>query len=277
MGSNLVNQMPDPVGARAALAKLDFIVCVDQFLTDTAECAHLFLPSTTFLEEEDFLPSYGHHWVQLMQPVVAPLGEARSDLAILQGLAERLGCGADMAGTPAEWIDRLTEPFRAQGVSYAALRAAGGRLWPKGQPQVPWADGWFGTPSGRFVFPERFDDDPVLPSAEYPLHLLALATSSATNSQILEARQAGEPAARVHPSTAATAGLGDGERAVLVSPRGRLAVRVRIDATTRADTVLVAKGEWLKHGRCLNVLIEPRFTAGTGTAFNQNFVRLERA
>ena len=277
MGSNLVNQMPDPAGARAALATLDFIVCVDQFLTDTAECTHLFLPSTTFLEEEDFLPSYGHHWVQLMQPVVAPLGEARSDLAILQGLAERLGFGADMAGTPAEWIDRLTEPFRAQGVSYAALRAAGGRLRPEGQPQVPWADGKFSTPSGRFVFPARFDDDPVLPPAEYPLHLLALATSSATNSQILEARQAGETAARVHPSTAATAGLGDGDRAVLVSPRGRLAVRVRIDATTRADTVLVTKGEWLKRGRCLNVLIEPRFTAGTGTAFNQNFVRLEPA
>ncbi len=277
MGSNLVNQMPDPAGARAALAKLDFIVCVDQFLTDTAECAHLFLPSTTFLEEEDFLPSYGHHWVQLMQPVVPPLGEARSDLAILQGLAERLGFGADMAGTPAEWIDRLTEPFRAQGVSYAALRAAGGRLRPDGQPQVPWADGKFSTPSGRFVFPERFDDDPVLPPAEYPLHLLALATSSATNSQILEARQAGEAAVRVHPSAAATAGLGDGDRAVLVSPRGRLPVRVRLDATTRADTVLVAKGEWLKRGRCLNVLIEPRFTAGTGTAFNQNFVRLEKA
>ena len=40
--------------------------------------------------------------------------------------------------------------------------------------------------------------------------------------------------------------------------------------------VLVQKGEWLKRGRCLNVLTEPRFTAGTGTAFNQNFVRLER-
>jgi hypothetical protein len=25
----------------------------------------------------------------------------------------------------------------------------------------------------------------------------------------------------------------------------------------------------------MNVLVEPRFTAGTGSAFNQNFVRLE--
>jgi len=37
----------------------------------------------------------------------------------------------------------------------------------------------------------------------------------------------------------------------------------------------VPKGGWHKHGRNMNVLIEPRFTAGTGSAFNQNFVRLE--
>lgn len=276
MGSNLVNQMPDARGARAALERLEFGVCVDQFLTDTADTAHLFLPSTTFLEEEDVLPSYGHLWMQLMQPVAEPLGEARSDLWILQRLAERLGFGPEMAGTPAEWIDRVTEPFRHQGVSYAALRAAGGRLWPEGTPRVPWADGKFKTTSGRFVFPGRFDDDPVLPTPEYPLHLLALATERATNSQILEVRQHGESTARLHPVTAAAGGFADGDRAVLVSPRGRLAVRLALDPATRPDTVLVQKGEWLKRGRCLNVLTEPRFTAGTGTAFNQNFVRLER-
>lgn len=276
MGSNLVNQMPDAPGARDALARLDFGVCVDQFLTDTADTAQLFLPSTTFLEEEDVLPSYGHLWLQLMQPVVAPLGEARSDLYILQQLAERLGFGEEMAGTPAEWIDRVTEPFRHQGVSYDALRAAGGRLWPEGTPRVPWADGKFRTASGRFVFPDRFDDDPVLSTPEYPLHLLTLATEKATNSQILQARQEGETVARVHPRVAAAGGLAEGDRAVLVSSRGRLAVRLALDPGTRPDTVLVQKGEWLKRGRCLNVLTEPRFTAGTGTAFNQNFVRLER-
>src|SRR3989442_4330368 len=135
MGSNLVNQMPDTTGSQRELAKLDFRVCVDQFLTDTAECCDVFLPSTTMLEEEDFLPSYGHLWMQLMQPVVAPQGESRSDLAILQALADRLGFGSDMAGTPGHWIDQLTSTFK--GVSHASLQAAGGRLWPEGTPRVP--------------------------------------------------------------------------------------------------------------------------------------------
>jgi len=275
MGTNLVNQMPDTLATRRELAKLDFRVCVDQFLTDTAECADVFLPSTTMLEEEDFLPSYGHLWMQLMQPVVAPQGEARSDLAILQALAERLGFGPDMAGSPAYWIDQLTSTF--PGVSHASLKAAGGRLWPEGTPRVPWAEGRFKTASGRFVFPATFDDDPVLPSPEFPLHLIALASDRAINSQILEERQRGTPlTARIHPSVARAQGLNDGDVATLVSPRGGLRVRVECDDGMRADSVFVPKGEWAKHERGLNVLIEPRYTAGTGTAYNQNFVRFER-
>jgi len=55
-----------------------------------------------------------------------------------------------------------------------------------------------------------------------------------------------------------------------------LRVRLECDDALRTDSVFVPKGEWAKHERGLNVLTEPRFTAGTGTAYNQNFVRLER-
>ena len=277
MGSNLVNQMPDTLGMQRELAKLDFRVCVDQFLTDTAECADVFLPSTTMLEEEDFLPSYGHHWMQLMQPVVPPQGESRSDLAILQALADRLGFGVDMAGSPAHWIDQVTSTFRHQGISHAALHSAGGRLWPEDTPRVPWAEGKFKTPSGRFVFPSTFDDDPVLPSSAFPLHLIALASERAINSQIPEERQQGcLLTARVHSAVARGCGLGHGDVASLVSPRGARRVRLECDDGLRTDSIFVPKGEWAKHERGLNVLIEPRYTAGTGTAYNQNFVRLER-
>jgi len=274
--SNLVNQMPDTPAIKTALSRLEFVVCLDQFLTDTAETAHLFLPTTTFLEEEDLVPSYGHHWMQLMQPVVAPLGEARSDLAILQALATRLGFGPGMAGTAGEWIDEASKPFRVAGIGYGDLKAAGGRLWPVGQPRVPWADGRFATPSGRFVFLDRLADEAVLPTVEFPLHLIAQATAEAMNSQILEAEQEGLVTAEVSSDAAAQAGVADGDAAALVSPRGRLEVRIRVDPTLRSDTVVVPKGGWHKHGRNMNVLIEPRFTAGTGSAFNQNFVRLER-
>jgi anaerobic selenocysteine-containing dehydrogenase len=270
--TNLVNQMPDSLATKAALARLDFVVVVDQFMTDTGECADLFLPSTTMLEEEDFLPSYGHLWMQLMQPVVRPEGESRSDLQIHQALAERLGFGPDMAGSPAEWIDRIAAPF--PGVSYAALRAAGGRLIPDDTPRVPWAEGAFKTPSGRFVFPERFDDDPVVAPAGY-LHLVFLATEHAINSQINHERQRGLASVRVHPRTASAHGVGSGDEITLISSGGgRLNVRLTLDDRTREDTVVAVKGDWLKHGRGFNVLTEPRYTAGTGTAYNQNYVRL---
>jgi anaerobic selenocysteine-containing dehydrogenase len=278
MGSNLVNQMPDTVASTRELATLDFRVCVDQFLTDTAECCDVFLPSTTMLEEEDFLPSYGHSWMQLMQPLVAPQGECRSDLTILQQLADRLGFGADMAGTPAYWIDELTTTFRHQNISHASLLAAGGRLWPEGLPRVPYADGKFKTASGRFAFPPALDDDPVLPSAEFPLHLIALASEDAINSQVRDdRRRAGAVTACVHPDAASACGLRDGDTARLVSARGTLLVRLECRAETRRDTVFVTKGDWAKYDRGLNVLTEPRYTAGTGTAFNQNYVRLEHA
>lgn len=275
--TNLVNQMPDSLATRAALARLDFVVVVDQFMTDTAECADVVLPSTTMLEEEDVLPSYGHLWMQLMQPVVPPQGESRSDLAIMQALAGRLGFGEAMAGTPAEWIDQITAPF--EGVSYDALQAAGGRILPEDTPAVPWATGHFKTPTGRFTFPDRFDDDPVVPPDGH-LHLVFLASESAINSQINRPGDGasgpeGRAVVRVHPETAAAAGLADDADATLVaSGGGRLDVRIALDVATRPDTVVAIKGDWLKRGRGFNVLIEPRFTAGTGTAYNQNYVRL---
>ena len=276
--TNLVNQMPDTPGTQRALAALDFRVCVDQVLTDTAECCDVFLPSTTMLEEEDFLPSYGHLWMQLMQPVVPPRGECRTDLTILQQLADRLGFGADMAGSPAYWIDQLTSTFRHQNVSYASLAAAGGRLWPEGTPRVPWAEGKFKTPSGRFAFPAALDDDPVLPPAEFPLHLTFLASEGAINSQVREdRRRTGRVTAQVHSSTAAARGLEHGDRARLVAARGALAVMLECRDDVRRDSVLVEKGDWAKYDRGLNALTEPRFTAGTGTAYNQNYVRLEPA
>ncbi len=62
-----------------------FTVVHEQFPTDTVDYADLVLPATTQLEHLDLHGSYGHHFVMLNPPSIAPLGEARSNNDCLSG------------------------------------------------------------------------------------------------------------------------------------------------------------------------------------------------
>jgi anaerobic selenocysteine-containing dehydrogenase len=129
-GGNPVNQSPNSNLVAKAFRALDFVVVVDSFLTDTADYAHVFLPTTMFLEEEDVLVSWGHNIIGGVNPTVAPRGETRSDMWIFQQLALRLGFGEDMAGSPREWLKRILAPLESHGVNVderadGALRESG--------------------------------------------------------------------------------------------------------------------------------------------------------
>ena len=125
-GANPVTQALNSDLVRQALARIEHVVVNDIYLTDTAQYAHLFLPTTTFVEEEDLLVTdWWHAYFSYVRPVIPPCGEARSDLAIFQGLAARLGFGAEMAGSPGEWMSRLIAPMQGYGITLDRLRAEG--------------------------------------------------------------------------------------------------------------------------------------------------------
>ncbi len=60
-------------------------------MTDTAAHADVILPATTQLEHLDVVWSWGHHYLTLNEPAIAPVGEARSNSEIFRLLAHRLG------------------------------------------------------------------------------------------------------------------------------------------------------------------------------------------
>jgi anaerobic selenocysteine-containing dehydrogenase len=77
---------------RRGLSREDlFTVVCDHFLTDTARFADIVLPATTQFEHFDLQGAWGHHYVTLNRPAIAPRGEAKSSGAIMRGLAARLG------------------------------------------------------------------------------------------------------------------------------------------------------------------------------------------
>ncbi|HEX9787342.1 MAG TPA: molybdopterin-dependent oxidoreductase [Candidatus Binatia bacterium] len=108
----------------AILPKLDLLVVVDHFLTDTAAMADVVLPACTIFEKTDLVAGM---FLQLQRPVVKPEGERKTDLAIFTGLAARMGLGKYFDRPAEEYLKEMIEtdhPLLA-GITLGAAPAGG--------------------------------------------------------------------------------------------------------------------------------------------------------
>jgi anaerobic selenocysteine-containing dehydrogenase len=137
-GANPAATAPDSGIVYSSLDSLEYLAVVDMFMTASAENADLFLPCTTCLEMDDIVTAYGHHFIGLSRRVVPPLGEARSDVEIMQGLAKRLGFGPALEGEPLQWAGRMLKPLSSHGLTVEELARTS--LENPMQPAVPFSD-----------------------------------------------------------------------------------------------------------------------------------------
>src|SRR5437867_1002329 len=252
---NPVAMLPESETTVRALQSREFVVVVDSFMTDTARHAHLVLPTTTLLEADDLLGAYGHHWIGVARPVVRPPEGVKSDLEIIQGLANRVGLGEVMAGDARSWKRRLMQKQLApRGIALETLEQ--GPIRNPLAPVVLFADRKFATPSGRVNLLTEAPPSEY-PSEEYPLFLMALSTEKAQSSQ-WAMPQEGFVSASVHPNAAN--GIADGELCRLESRVSEMTVRLRYDLRQRRDVVILPKGGHMRAGRCANVLVRARTT-----------------
>ncbi len=254
-GSNVVVSAPDAGRVAARLSEADLLVVADVVLSETAAMADVVLPVTQWAEEDGTLTNLEGR-VLLRQRAVAPPPGVRTDLAVLRGLAVRLGQPAERFPDVAEEVfDELRRasaggPADYAGVSYDRLRAGEALHWPVpavDHPGTPRAflDG-FAHPDGRARFVAVDHSGPAEPpDDEFPLQ--------ATTGRVLQHYQSGAqtrlvpelvaavPAAyvEVHPDTAARAGLADGALAEVTSRRGTVLARVRCVSTMRIDLVFL--------------------------------------
>jgi anaerobic selenocysteine-containing dehydrogenase len=169
--SNPAAVAPDQQRVIQGLLRDDlFTVVHDQFPTDTADYADVVLPATTQLEHFDLHKSYGHHWLQVNEPCIPPLGESRCNTDVFRGLAARLGFEAELfdvsdadlarealwegspqrpAATDGCAAGHPSRPAALEGITVDALRAQGPLKLRVANGAAPYADGGFPTPSGK--------------------------------------------------------------------------------------------------------------------------------
>ncbi len=266
---NPVAMLPESGTVDRALRSREFVCVVDSWPTDSTRAATLVLPTTTLLEDDDLLGAYGHHYVGVSRPVVAPPPGVRTDLQILQALAERVGLGGPLAGSAREWKERILR--KDAGFTVAQLESDGPQRSAL-SPKVLFADRKFATKTGRV---NLITSAPARSrvSGEYPLWLMALSTEKSQNSQWSKGQPKGPAVVTVHPDAAR--GIPDGGLARLESAIGSMPVEVRHDPGQRRDVALLAKGGHLRENRNANLLSRARATdLGGGGALYDEPVRL---
>ncbi|BDZ70304.1 molybdopterin-dependent oxidoreductase [Methanobacterium petrolearium] len=270
---NPINLNTNSLRVKEGFESVDFVVMIDHFLNDTSDSADLFLPATTYLEEEDLMGSYGHNWVSPVNPVIPPRGETKSEFEIFQLLADKLGFGDEMSGSPKKWLMKLAEPILNQGIIYEDLCSAPQKMCRN--PEIPFSDGKFETESGKFEFIEDFSPNNTH-FENYPLRLLSTMHQDFVGSVVPEDELAdGFLEVQIHPDNLQDNGLNNGDNALLESPVGNLMVKINANEEVRNDYILTYKGGWLKYNKCVNVLTQDAISeVGEGTPYYDTWVRI---
>ena len=296
---NPASQNPRSGLVRDALARLDLVVVVDQFLTDTARLAHYVLPAKTLFEEEDLCTAYWHPYLQRRAKVLDPPAAVKTETEIWRLLAERFGFDTRyFPRTPDEAREVLRHRL-GPGRAHLLDALEDGPVDPSGDGDVAFAGLRFPTPSGRIEFASDeaaslWGVDPVpgyapldeghesARAARFPLQLLSCKTRDRIHSQFGNldwVREVERPhRLDIHPADAAPRGLADGDLAAAWNDRGRIELRVRLDEGLRPGVVHVLEGRCHEDDPDVNLLTDAGVTdMNHGATFYECLVQVEKS
>ena len=249
MGENPAMSDPDAHHAREALAKLEWLVVQEIFLTETCYHADVILPATAWPEKTGTVTNTDR-MVQLGRQALDAPGEAKPDLWIIQEIARRIGLPWNYDG-PRDVFNEMRKAMPSiAGITWERLESESCVTYPcekegdPGQPVV-FIDK-FPTPTGRATFvPADIIPAAERPDREFPFVLITgrqlehWHTGAITRrASVLDALEP-EPVASVHPLDLDAIGARPGDVITVESRRGIISLYARADDGTPRGAVFV--------------------------------------
>ena len=284
---NPAAQAPNQSAVLAGLAREDlFTVVHEHFMTDAVLHADYVLPATTQAEHLDLMYSWGHLYLSLNRPAVAPQGEAIPNSELFRRLAAALGLDHPALRQSDEEIVR---DILGADITYEQLVETG---WVKVPgAERPYADGGFPTPSGKCeLYAESLAErgldplpafEPAKPPNGHPLSLVSAKgelhfLNSSYSGVERHTRAAGDPIVEISAADAAKRGIADGQDVIVFNDRGAVLARARVGDAVQPGVVAMASGRWASRspgGRSVNALTSDGVAPwGRGGDFHDTWV-----
>jgi anaerobic selenocysteine-containing dehydrogenase len=266
-GGNPVAAWPDSHKFKEAFRKLDLLVVMDLFMTETARLADIVLPACSSLEKLGLAYNYGltggMPYVLLSKRVIDPIGEAWPDWKFYSELGRRMGDGEKF---PWKSDEEVVEMFlKESGLTLKQLEEHpegmwyGNRCYDIAEPKQ------IRTPSRKIEIYSKtladagYDPIPVYKeptqspiqspelAKEYPLILNTGArvpeyTHWQMRSISALRRRAPDPIAEIHPDTAKKHDVVDGDLIIVETRKGQIKVKAKTTEAMMAGVVNVLHG-----------------------------------
>ncbi len=169
VGGSPMLTFPDTNQWREVYKKLDCLIVSDRYPTEDSRYADIVFPSCTLYET--YKPVMGADGkIELLDPVIEPVGECRDDALILAGIAKKLGVGDDYPENVEElktWLCSSLPPFAGdfggggENAERTYQKYKTGDLRADGKPGFP-------TPSGKFeICSVYLEENGFTPYPEY--------------------------------------------------------------------------------------------------------------
>ena len=297
--SNPVAIAPDSRRVAAGFAREDlFTVVLEHFQTDTADYADIVLPATTQLEHFDIIKPYGHYDLMVNNPAIAPLGESKPNSEIFRLFAKRMGYTDACFDDDDETI--AAAAINQDRWNFDEARTRGWqRITSLDASKPRYADGGFGTPSGKVeFFSESAAADGLDPlpayiapaedtrsalASRYPLAMISPPARNFLNSTFVNVESLrdteGEPWLDIHPDDARLRGIEEARYVRVFNDRGSLRLRARVTDRARRGVVVALSIWWKKlaaDGKNANELTSQTLTdMGRAPTFYDCLVEVE--
>ena len=272
--SNILNQLPNLNKLKKSLSKVEFKVCFDMFMTDTAKECDLFIPVTSQLESEDLLfSSMMNPYLIYNEKAIEPREEVMDEYYFFMELAKKLEIKDYPYIIKREYLEKVISPLKSNN-SYINLEYLKNNYFTLHE-DIAWKDKKFANKSEKFEIIRFNDIDKKIyvDKKEDKLRLLTNHGRDSLSSQHFMDEE-GIAIAYINEECAKIFNIDNEEIVSLKSDNGQIKVKINIDKSIGDNIIMMFVGWWERHGN-------PNFLTNSGISdiggqitYNETFVEI---
>lgn len=275
--SNLINQLGDLNKLEKAFEKIEFKVCFDMFMTDTAEKCDLFIPCTNTFETEDLLySSMSNPYIIYNEKAVEPKNKLMDEYYFFTELSKKLNIEEYPKVSKKEYLEKVVEPLKKinRDINLEQIKNSYVTI----HKSVPWEDKIFETPSNKFeIYSPKAKENGNEPLPTYiknqynKYRLLTNHHKDSIASQHLMEKK-GLQHVYINEKMAIKLSVQNEDTVKLVSKQGDIQAKIKTDNSIKDNIMMMYAGWWKKHSSANYITNSGISDMGGQVTYNETFV-----